>query len=429
MSAKTDRSGAVWTWERPEFYRKQEAALFSPAKRVAIEGSTKSGKTVAAQAWLIEQALRGPVGRYSWFAPIFATARDVGFRLAVKGLQDTGLIVRDAISESPMRIDLINGSWLAYHSADNLDSLFGGDSEAVMVDESSRCPDGTLAAAESVLTATDGALRLIGNCKGGTWFRELCEEIENGERPDWEFRELNWRDAVAAGVVRQETVDRARRTLTRAEFGELYDNRAQRNKSNPFERECLDACVTDEHCGGSDEPEIDWQSATGRKPVCWGWDLALTEDDGDWTVGIGLDKYRQVCRVVRFRERAPTVERRIEALTEELPARVDGTGLGAPICQRFEDRGLYNLEAYVFTEKTKQQAVHRLAMPIQRGETKYPRGFLHDELCAFRVEFRGNHRVWTAPPGKHDDGVCAYALAQIAFEDDVNLHSVGVEIW
>ena len=417
-------------WERPSFYAKQEEALFSSHGRVALEGSTKSGKTIAAHAWLIEQALRGPAGRYSWIAPVHATARDTGFRRALRGLQDTGLVASHAISESPMRIDLASGSWLAFQSADNTDTLYSDESEAAVVDEASRCPPGTLAAAESILTSSGGPLRLLGNCQGGTWFRELCEAIVAGERPDWEFRELNWRDSVAAGVVRLETVERARRTLTRAEFEELYENRAQRNNSNPFEADCLAACLADEHCG--DQPAggtLLWSSKSNRVPVCWGWDLAVTEDDGDWTVGIGLDSRREVCAIVRLRASAPVVERLIERRTGDLPARVDGTGLGAPICQRFEERGLYNLRPYVFTESSKQQAVHRLCMPIQRGETKFPRGFLDDELRSFRVEFRGQRRVWTAPAGKHDDGVCAYALATIAYEDDVDLSSALAEIW
>ena len=48
-------------WKRPELYPLQSACVFGSERFSITEGGTKSGKTVAAMCWLIEQAVeRGP---------------------------------------------------------------------------------------------------------------------------------------------------------------------------------------------------------------------------------------------------------------------------------------------------------------------------------------------------------------------------------
>jgi hypothetical protein len=54
-----------------------------------------------------------------------------------------------------------------------------------------------------------------------------------------------------------------------------------------------------------------------------------------------------------------------------------------------------------------------LASAIQQQQVGFPEGVLLDELESFEFEYRAGGGVrYEAPPGLHDDGVCALALAQ-----------------
>jgi hypothetical protein len=52
-----------------------------------------------------------------------------------------------------------------------------------------------------------------------------------------------------------------------------------------------------------------------------------------------------------------------------------------------------------------------LALAIHQGAIRYPSGWLRGELESFEYEYRPTGVRYSAPPGLHDDGVCALALA------------------
>jgi len=375
---------------RPPLYPQQERALFNDARYALVEASSKSGKTVGAMAWLLEQALvhRGGPGRnFWWIAPVYAQAR-IPFRRLKRGLPPAAY----AANDSELSLTFPNGSVMAFKGGDHADSLYGDDVQAAVVDEASRIKEVSWHALRSTLTHTRGPVRLIGNVKGRRhWFYHLCRRAEAGA-PDMAYARITAHDAVRAGVLSEAEIEDARRTLPDAVFQELYLAQPSDDEGNPFGVDAIRRCV----------------GALSRgAPAGFGCDLAKSQD---WSVLVGLDAQGRVCRFDRFQ--APWEETTARLLRQlgRVPAVVDSTGVGDPIVERLQRAGA-NVEGFLFSLRSKQQLMEGLAVAIQQGEVTFPAGPLVAELEAFEYQYTRGGVRYAAPEGMTDDAVCALALA------------------
>lgn len=388
-----------WRYERPFLYPKQEAAIFDPARITCIEASTKAGKTVACMAWIFETAWVEPSGRnYWWVAPYYGqamiayTRMKVGIPPQIKYYNDNKLFIR-----------LNNGNTIWFKSAEKSDALYGDDVFAVVVDEASRVRKESWWAIRSVITATQGPVRIIGNVKGQlNWAYRLArkakqwEEEWDGTGPkEYAYHRITALDAVDAGVFPLSEMESAREDLPDEVFRELYMAEATELGTNPFGIQAIRDCTVEIL---SDEPS-----------VVWGWDLARKVD---WTVGVGLDIYGRVAKFIRFQMSWPETTRRIIESTAGKPALVDSTGVGDVVLQQLERDGGRNFSGFLFTQRSKQQIMEGLSLAIQRQEVYFPNGVLVDELESFEYEHTRTGVRYSAPEGLHDDCVCALALAR-----------------
>ena len=371
---------------RPPMYPMQERALFTGARYALIEASSKSGKTVGAMAWLLEQALvhRGGPGRnFWWIAPVYAQAR-IPFRRLKRGLPPQAY----AANDSELSLTFPNGATMSFKGGDHADSLYGDDVWGAVVDEASRVKEESWHALRSTLTATRGPVRLIGNVKGRrNWFYALCRRAQAGE-PDMAYAKITAHDAVAAGVLAAAEVDDARRTLPEAVFKELYLAEPSDDQGNPFGYEAIRRCIGPLSTGGA---------------VAFGVDLAKSVDH---SVIVGLDAHSRVCRFERFQAPWEETTGRVLRTLGRAPALVDSTGVGDPIVERLQRSGA-NVEGYHFTTVSKQQLVENLAVAIQQGEVTFPEGPIAGELEAFEYTYTRVGGVrYAAAEGMHDDAVC-----------------------
>ena len=93
------------------------------------------------------------------------------------------------------------------------------------------------------------------------------------------------------------------------------------------------------------------------------------------------------------------------------PTLVDSTGVGDPILERLQKAPGSRFEGYQFTGPSKQKLMEGLAVAIQRSEIVIPDGPIRAELEEFEFEATRTGVRYSAPPGFHDDCVCALALA------------------
>lgn len=333
--------------------------------------------------------MKGKVGQnFWWVAPIFPQAK-IAFRRLKKGLP-SGLF---KANETELTITLANGAIIWFKGGDKPDSLYGEDVYAAVIDEASRVKEDAFHAVRSTLTATQGAVRIIGNVKGRkNWFYQMARKAEAGE-PNMAYSRLLAYDAVEAGVLAADEVADAKRVLPDAVFKELYLAEPSDDGGNPFGIRAISECV---------------KPLSNLPPVCWGWDLAKSRD---WCVGIALDKNGDVCRFERFQKPWQDTIAYIKKVTGAVPALVDSTGVGDPVLESLQAGSGSNFEGFKFTSSSKQQLMEGLAVAIQQKQTGYPEGVIVSELEQFEYEYTRTGVRYSAPQGFHDDCVCSLALA------------------
>lgn len=373
----------------PELYPRQFKAVFDSSRHVIIEASTKSGKTFGCIVWQMSQVLTRP-GHHWWVAPI-GKQSDIAFN-RVKKLLDPSLYQVSTINRE---LRFANGSVWSFKGSDNPDSLYGEDVHSAVVDEASRCKEGTWPAIRSTLTATRGPIRIIGNVKGRkNWSYKLARVAEFG-RENWSYHKISAWDAVHGGILTREEILEAQRDLPDYVFRELYLAEPSDDGSNPFNLQAIDDII---HPG--------WKEG---KAVVWGIDLAKSVD---YTVAIGLDEAGNVVQFHRFQKPWRDTITYLKRITEDAPALVDSTGVGDPVLEELQANHAGNFEGFKFTPSNKQQLMEGLAIDIQSNAFRIPEGPIASELREFEYSYSKSGVRYSAPDGLHDDCVCALALAR-----------------
>jgi hypothetical protein len=380
--------------------------MFCVERLGLIEASTKSGKTVSAIAWIVEQALKGREGQnFWWVAPGYNQA-EIAYRRIKLGLTKGAFTPFD--TPTP-RIAMVNGTWIWFKSADNSDALYGEDVYAAVIDEASRVGESSWHAVRSTLTATRGPIRIIGNVKGRkNWFFDLCRRAESlmisdpdPRRRNMHYAKITADDAVSAGVLDAEEIEDARATLPEKIFRELYYAEPGDDTGNPFGLQYIRACAETELAAGP--------------VVAWGLDLAKSQD---WFVCIGLNELGQVAAFHRWRGLPwrQSIMRVWRLVGEDTKVLVDSTGVGDPVLEELQvEHG--NFHGYHFTQTSKQKLMEGLAVAIQSGKIAFPHGEIVRELEMFEYKYTRTGVSYSAPEGQHDDCVCALALARQAWAE------------
>lgn len=389
--------------DAPALYPKQHAAIFDASRFSVIEASTKAGKTMGCLIWQINEAF-DRIGEHWWVAPIYAQAR-IAFKRAKGMLPDS--IYR--ANDSRMELELVNGAVWAFRSGDKPDGLYGEDVHSAVIDEASRCKPDAWTAVRSTLTQTRGRARIIGNVKGKkNWFYQMARRAEAGA-VGYGYHKLTAWDAVAGGVLAREEIEQARRDVSARVFRELYEAAATDDGANPFGLQAVERNIVEAWAPRLEDVEV------------WGVDLAKSVD---WTFLVGLDAAGHVCYVERFQRSWRQTIAAISDLIGDDPALVDSTGVGDPILEELQARGV-GFEGFKFTSSSKQQILEGLAVDLQRDAVTYPDGVLAQELRDFEYVHTRTGVRYSAPEGLHDDGVCALALARALWRR----RDFGAEWW
>lgn len=381
-------------------YPAQHAAFYARARYVAIDGSTKSGKTQGAIVWQMGLVLSRP-GVHWWVAPVYQQTK-VAYRRVIKMLPRTTI---KRVSLTALEIELTNGSLWQFRSAEKPDNLYGEDVVSAVIDEASRCRNESWIAVRSTLTATGGPIRAIGNVRGRTnWHYQMGRRAEAGD-VDHHYAKLTALDAVAGGVMRQAELDDARRVLPDHVFRELYMCEPADDGGNPFGIEAIAQCVG---------------PLSTAPAVVYGLDYARV---ADWTVLIGLDRHGRVCDFHRFRAAMSETADRVARIVGSTPGYFDATGVGDALVDELRRRRCA-LAPIVYTSQRKQDMMEALAVALQTSMIGVVDGVLLDELNSFEYAFSASTRrvSFNAPPGSHDDAVNALALAWMAARDNYAMH-------
>lgn len=410
----------ILPYERPALnYPKQERFINDVARHCYVEAGTKAGKTIGMIIWIHEQCIWGKRHEnYWWVAPSAGTAKIAFDRLYNKHIPTSQKKFYKR-NETERSITYPNGTKLWFKGADVPDSLYGEDVFGVVIDEASRVKENSYIAILSTTTATNAAVRYIGNLKGKkNWFYRECQKAKSlldpvraAQTGFYGYHKLTSYDNPSLDRAQ---IENMRTKMSSEAFAELYLAEAREDGSNPFGDANIENCVDEQ------ATNLNGWIHPGAEVVAYGVDVGSVID---YTVIIGLDDKGRVVYIERFKEDWGVVKARIIATVGGSFCLIDNTGIGNNVHE--EIKATYqcpNLQGFTYSARSKkfskQDLMQLLAMGMAEGKVSYPRdSVLHNELKTF--EYKETHWgvTYNAPQGLHDDCVNALALAYKKLRD------------
>lgn len=235
----------------------------------AMPAHRRAGKTVACINDKIRRAieLTRPHGRYAYVAPFLSQGKEVAWdylkRFAAPLVADK--------NEGELWVELINGSRIRIHGADNPDRLRGAYLDGVVLDEyADMRPSVWGEIIRPMLADRQGWATFIGTPKGhNEFYAKVCEARENPDQ--WFYAELK---ASETGILPQEELDDARRSMTPEQYAQEFECSFEAAILGAyFGKEMAEAERTGRICEVPYERDL---------PVHTAWDLGMGDSTAIW---------------------------------------------------------------------------------------------------------------------------------------------------
>lgn len=346
-----------------------------------------------------------------WFAPTYKIL-DEAWRSA-KNVLYNGI---SRIDSQQRRIELATGAALDFWTLEKPDCGRGRRYGLTIIDEaglSRNLEEAWNASIRATLTDYKGGGWFLGTPKGRNFFYQLSIRAENGEQwPDWASHRA---PTIANPFIDPAEVESAKRSLPERIFAQEYLAVFLDDGGGVFRG--VQQAVEDEILTySSDSPGIvigiDW----GRY--------------NDFTVFVVMDaKSRRVLAVDRFTDIDFGVQLgRLRVMHERFPRAqivAESNSLGGPLVEGLQRQGL-PVFAFETTAPSKRMIIESLSLAFERGEIRIiNEPWLIDELMAYEQErMPGGLLRYSAPPGGHDDGVMALAIAWHAAIERIDFSEV-----
>lgn len=333
-----------------------------------------------------------PVG---WFAPSYKLL-DEAWRTARRFLRS--YIARVDVQQK--RLELHNGAAFDFWTLEDPDAGRSRKYALALVDEA--------AMARNLQEAWEQSIRAtLADYKGGAWFlstpkgRNYFHRLYVTDDVDWQAHHA---PTTANPFIDPAEVDAARRSLPERVFAQEYLAEFIEDGAGVFrgvERTPVAPWLEQAEPGASYTIGVDW----GRHE--------------DFTVLVVIDHRLRVVHVDRFTGIGYELQTsRLIALWQRFgrcPVLAEANSMGGPLIERLQ-RQRITVRAFYTTNASKAAAIEALSLAIENGQLALPRDdrvqFLRTELIAFESERLPSGQLrYCAPPGQHDDGVMALAIA------------------
>ncbi len=368
------------------------------------------GKTLYLHQDAFSTAVNHAGAKVWWVDPIHYMAKRA-FRMMKKPVLGCHLAEPEGVLTSELRIELINGSVIEFHSAERGDRMRGEGVHRVLMNEASLIK---AAVWEEILypmlTDTHGSAAFALTPKGtGHWTYRLFLRGQSSKPEDLDYGSLQL-PTTANPLIAAKYVEAARRDLPGDTFRQEYLAEFLDDGAGVFRN--IRACIAGELDGPHDLPLLG--------PYVGGLDLAKHQD---YTVLSILDRTGHLCWHERFQRLDwPTAKARIIEAARRYRARlvVDRSGVGDVVVDDLRAAGVEVVE-FVFGNASKQELVQGLMVALEQGLISYPDlPTLLTELSIFEYQRLPSGAVrYQAPEGAHDDEVMALALATLGYRDSL----------
>lgn len=370
----------------------QQAIANHPARFRIVMCGRRWGKSACGIREVCDVALAGqPV---AWFAPSYKIALE-----AWRELVDRLAPVTSRMSEQDKRLELVTGGVIEVWTLDTPDPARGRKYKLAVIDEAGIVRDLLevwQAAIRPTLVDLGGRALILGTPKGRRHGFVTLFNRGLTDDPDWQsFRA----STLENPYIPAEEVEIARRELPPEVFAQEFEGVPTDDGANPFGLDAIRRAVQ------SDDRLVP------TEPVVYGVDLARSLD---YTVVVGLDAYRRIVTLDRWQAPWAVTKQKVRDMVGQTPIVADATGVGDAIVADLQVMGV-NVTPHVFTQPSKLRLMQRLVAAFQGDELRISDAasakWLVAELEAFEFTYTATGVKYEAPPGEHDDGVMALALA------------------
>lgn len=377
----------------------QRKVHLSKARFRVVTCGRRIGKTFLGCNEITKFACEHKNALCAWVAPTYRQSK-IAYRLIKQALAQ----LIQHTSDSELLIELPNGARIIFCSSDNYDALRGLGIHFLVLDE---CADIAEKAWTEVLrptlSDTRGKALFLGTPKGRNFFYVLFQRGLDPEYQDWESFTA---PTAANPYIPKEEVEAAKRELPEMVFEQEYLAVFLEENAGVFRG--VGNCVS-----GELEDPIPGHSYE------MGWDVAKHQDFSVITVIDTSTKH------VVFWERTNHVDYTVQIVrVVEIAKRYDAhvimdvTGVGDPLLEQLQRRGLY-VDGYLFTNASKKTLIEDLVIAIEHVYVTFPElPVLIGELQSMEYTLSPSRLVqYSAPPGAHDDTVISLALAYHGAKD------------
>ena len=261
-----------------------------------------------------------------------------------------------------------------------------------------------------MLATTDGTLIVSST----PWGRDSVFYRMNND-PEFSKHIVTWREAVEAGLIKQEFIDEMRRFLPAERFQREFEAQFVEDADSYFPQDLITRCIDAEleYFGFEDQP-------SGEFHV--GCDLGRKVDHSVVAVIERADDDLRLIHIFRFPLETPyaSVIGYIKALCGRYrhvrSVYVDQTGVGAYIVEDMERSGIPNVKGVTLTAQMKQEILGVMKQNMQSERLRIP--YDPDLIAEINIEkfelTKDGQIKFSHPENTHDDRLWAVALAVYA---------------
>lgn len=415
----------------------QSKILQSHARFIIFPAGRRSGKTLCAAMWLLQEAQRLTEQGYdpssiilywtasSWehckrgYSAFSRASLEQGDSNPLHELYDGG-----KKSYGDMLINLKGGYTIHFQTSGRPEQVEGEGIHAAIVDEAGHVKDDFwYESLKPTLAMSNGRALITGTPKGRNFFHDLYIKGQDPKNDHYEsFRfPSNINPHLPDGYVEREQRDMPQRTFQQEIMAEFVDD------SGGVFNNVRSLITTNNNYRGPDKAQ-GWklQPPQPNTQYVAGWDPAKHQDYST-LITLRLPE-RHVAHV--WREQGLGYDEQIQQVSQHLrrynnaTVRMDSGGVGDPLLDMLRQEYNGGVKSFKFTNARKSDLVNKLALHIDQGTVSYPDlPALVNELEIFEYETTpsGNTR-YQAPEGHHDDLVDALALS--VYESDQSNISV-----
>lgn len=308
------------------------------------------------------------------------------------------------VDSQQRRIELTTGAAFDFWTLEDVDAGRGRKYALALVDEAAMARNLQEAWEQSIrptLTDYQGGAWFFSTPKGRNYFHQLCQRGGDPRFPDWANHPA---PSLANPMLSATEIEAARVSLPERVFAQEYLAEFIEDGAGVFR-------------GVTTAPECAWRDfAEDGRAYTIGVDWGRHED---FTVFAVIDGAQQLVHVDRFTGIGYELQvGRLVNLWQRFrcpPILAESNSMGGPLIERLQ-RDRITVQAFQTTNASKAEAIEALVLAIENRQLALPKDaradFLRNELIAYEQDRLPSGMVrYGAPPGGHDDGVMALAIA------------------